>query len=482
MAESEATIVRNLVREFQLLAEASRRAGNNNANLIPQFEALANQLFPYSDTFIEASSAIVEIRNYVRLIEQKSVTNDTRNSAGDIVGESQRARDDGASVQNPGPAQVVIVPESRINIATEVGTNDPVRTLTQTQATPPTPINNTFDIEDGGFSGVPTVTASGQTPGNGARSDDSPAPSSGGAQSVINAAFSTPANARIQSRPNILDQYASYTYAISWYLLTPDQYNTMQTTQRRDCSGWQLLMQSGGAPTQSAAGFAGRNQYFDLDYYIDDLEIDSLVPLKGTRMAHSAVDLRFKVVEPNGVTLINNLYRAVDSLYKSASVNNGGTTTTTATPNYPMAQYCLVIRFYGYDDAGNLVTPVKGDNQAVVEKFYPFVITNIRFRMANRAVEYEVAGKPMGQFYNLSQDRGTIPFQFTLIGETVQEVLVGKPVGTQYPRDDGRTDSPQPNAGSLATASVNDISASAGVDANGNFTGETASPFTVAGA
>jgi hypothetical protein len=29
---------------------------------------------------------------------------------------------------------------------------------------------------------------------------------------------------------------------------------------------------------------------------------------------------------------------------------------------------------------------------------------------------------------------------------------------------------------------VNDISASAGVDANGNFTGETASPLSVAGA
>lgn len=396
-----------------------------------------------------------------------------RNSAGDIVAESQRARDDNASVQNPGQAQVIIVPESRINIATETGTNDPVRTLAQTQATPPAPINNAFDIEDIGFagiSGVPTVTASGQSSGRGAGSDDNPPRSSGGAQSVINAAFSTPGNARIQARPNILDQYASYTYAISWYLLTPDQYNTMQTTQRRDCSGWQLLMQSGGAPTQSAAGFAGRNQYFDLDYYLDDLEIDSLVPLKGTRMAHTAVDIRFKVVEPNGVTLISNLYRAVDSLYKTASPNSGGKTTSTTTPNYPMAQYCLVIRFYGYDDAGNLVTPVKGDNQAVVEKFYPFVIANIRFRVANRAIEYEITGKPQGHFYNLSQDRGTIPFQFTLIGETVQEVLVGKPVGTQYPQDDGRTDSPQPNTGTLTEVPTG-TGQSNYYDAQGNFIG-----------
>jgi hypothetical protein len=388
-------------------------------------------------------------------------------SAGDIVTESQRARDDSASVQNPGQAQVVIVPESRINIATEVGTNAPIRTTTQTQATPP--------------------NAPAQNPGVAARSDDATPTTSNNAQQVINRAFATPANARIVPKPNILGQFASYTYCISWYLLTPDQYNKLQTG-KKDTSGWQLLMQSGGAPTQTAGTTAttpGRNQYFDLDYYLDDLEIDSLVPLKGTRMAHTATDIKFKVVEPNGVTLIQNLYRAVNDLYKQAPPS-GTANTSSTTPNYVMAQYCVAVRFYGYDENG-VPAQIKGqrsttDPLAAVEKFYPFVISNIRFRMANRAIEYEVQGRPMGQFYNLSQDRGTIPFNFELSGETVKDVLVGKPVGTQYPRDDGRTDSPQPNAGSLATASVNDIRGSAGVDANGNFTGETGGPFTVVGA
>lgn len=389
-------------------------------------------------------------------INQLAPTQSPRTSAGEVVVESQAARDDNAYGQNPPEgATVLAVPDRIVDVAnTESGTNDLLRPLTFTQGTPPVS-QAVLDAQRSSNTDVASPYAQ-QTAGVGARNDDSSAPTTGGAQSVINAAFSTPGNAKIISQPNTLNQFASYTYAITWYLLTPAQYNTMQTTGRKDCSTWQILMQSGGAPTQAQPNSASRNQYFDLDYYIDDLEIDSLVPLKGTNMAHSATDLRFKVVEPNGLTLIQNLYRAVDSLYKSPTATSGGKTTTTATPNYPMAQYCLAIRFYGYDANGNL-SQIKGqrsgsDTFAAIEKFYPFVITNIRFRMANRAVEYEVQGKPMGQFYNLSQDRGTIPFNFSLIGETVGDVLVGKPVGTKYPTEDGRQDAPAPKSASLSPA------------------------------
>jgi hypothetical protein len=61
-------------------------------------------------------------------------------------------------------------------------------------------------------------------------------------------------------------------------------------------------------------------------------------------------------------------------------------------------------------------------------------------------VEYRVEGKPIPHFYNKSQDRGTIPFNFELVGETVQQILSGKPVGTVYPASqDGRIVNPTPN-------------------------------------
>lgn len=371
-------------------------------------------------------------------------------SSGQVVAEEQRARSEDANVQNPGvdPGTIPTIPAGQVNQNIEFGTDGRIRTLTETQSTPSGASTPTLfaprDDEGNLLPGTPSTATSA---GVGARGDDSPPTTSASAQQIINASFSSPGNSKIVPKPNVLDQYASYTYSLSWYLLTPDQYNAMITSQKRNVSGWSLLMQSAGAPTKVAGtGVAGRNQFFGLDYYMDDLEIDSFIPLKGTNMSHSACGLKFKVVEPNGLTLINNLYQAVSNLYKTQNV--------ATTPNYAMAQYCMVIRFYGYDDSGNLMQAGQGgtngnnnrtDPRAVVEKFYPFILSNIKFRMANRAVEYAVEGVPVGQFYNLGQDRGTIPFAFGLIGETIGDVLIGKPVGTEYPATPGeRIDSPEP--------------------------------------
>lgn len=382
---------------------------------------------------------------------------DPSTSSGQVVAEEQRARAEDANTQNPGidPGPVQVIPASQVNQNIEFGTDGRIRTLTETQSTPPSGASTPmlFSERDDEGNLMPSATTS-TSAGVGARGDDSPPTTSASTQQIINASFSSPGNSKIVAKPNVLDQYASYTYSLSWYLLTPDQYNVMIKSQRRSVAGWSLLMQSAGAPTKvdSANGGAGRNQFFGLDYYMDDLELNTLVPLKGTSMAHSAVDLRFKVVEPNGLTLINNLYQAVTNAYKNQNVDSN--------PNYAMAQYCMVIRFYGYDDSGNLMQAGQGgtngnnnrtDPRAVVEKFYPFVITDIKFRMANRAVEYDISGKPIGQFYNLSQDRGTIPFAFNLIGETVGDILIGKPVGTQYPSSPGeRGSSPSPETTSPA--------------------------------
>jgi hypothetical protein len=413
-------------------------------------------------------------------------------SSGQVVAEEQRARSDNAAVQNPPSSTqsaVPVVTQDQVNQGVEVGNNGRVRPQTQTQATPPAGAGSAVPFATKDDDGNPLPATAATQIGVAANRDDNTAPNSNATAQIINARF----NQRIVPRPNVLDAYASYTYAITWYLLTPDQYNETIISQKKNCASWQLLMQSGGAPTQqagatstSSTATAGRNQFFSNDYYIDDLEIDSLVPLKGTGAANTATNIKFRVTEPNGITLLENLYKAVSTLYKQKNVSKQA--------NYPMAQYCLAVRFYGYNDNGELVTISSRsaggsgnltDSRAVVEKFYPFVITNIKFRIPkDRVVEYEVEGKPIPHFYNKSQDRGTIPFAFELVGETVDQVLRGKPVGTVYPASPGeRRDSPAPNTsapsnpGSGPGASVNDISASAGVDANGNFTGETASPF-----
>jgi hypothetical protein len=321
--------------------------------------------------------------------------------------------------------------------------------------------------------------------------DDTPPRSSTSNQQVINQTF---ANQPITPQPNVLDQYASYTYAISWWLLTPDQYNNLTTglAPAPGTGNWSLLMQSGGAPT------GGRNQYFPYDYYLDDLEIETVLMGKGTNMSNNATEIRFKVVEPNGLTLIQNLYSALQTAYKNPTAGSGAQATTTANttanqtsqaPNYGAAQYCLTIEFYGYDSQGNLVAPARGGvsgstSQAVIKKYYPFLIENLTFRTVANQIEYNIVGKPVPYSTGTSQARGTIPFAFQFSGQTVAQILQGSAAGAPAVQQESgaRTESPSPAQIFTPTnpgATVNDIRASAGVDALGNFTGETESPFSI---
>jgi hypothetical protein len=326
---------------------------------------------------------------------------------------------------------------------------DKVKTTQQSQATP---VENFGVTDPSSWDDAPKNASSSAGVGagtannsfNSINSDENPTPTSATNQAAINVSTAS-LNQLIPTQPNQLDQYASYTYAISWYVLTPQQFNDLGTGHAPNTAGWQLLMQSGGAPVK------GRSPAFPLDYYLDDLEIESRMLGGGTKMANSAVDIRFKVVEPNGITLIQSLFNAVTSVYKNAqqnqanTSNNGSATskspTTNATPNYLQAQYCLVIEFYGYDSAGNLVAPVKGafntdlkttggyGQQAVIVKYYPFRIVDIKFQIASRAIEYTITAKPIPQSYGFTTDRGTIPFPLTMSGQTVDQLLNGSPLG-----------------------------------------------------
>ena len=345
----------------------------------------------------------------------------------------------------------------------------PVRTTGETQATPAggffkswlaaptgTVKNDVFssqNVDALGNQGGPSATddapvkaptQKGVGTGTGQQgSDDTPGPNTASTQQAL-AVFSTSnANQLIPTQPNQLDQYASYTYGISWYVLSEAQFKTMAKTQQANVAGWQLLMQSGGAPVK------GRSPAFSVDYYMDDLEISSKIWGGGKNAANNAVDIKFRVTEPNGITLIQSLFNAVKSVYVAAPTTSG----STDAPNYLTAQYCLVIQFYGYDADGNLVSPAKGTyntsggygQTAVITKYYPFTLTDIKFTITkDKAIEYSIFGKPIPMKYNSSTDRGTIPHAFTMTGQTVNQLLNGKPITTQNTASDGRNTKPTP--------------------------------------
>ena len=438
-------------------------------------------------------------------------------SSGAVAANNQTARTDGATAQNP--TSLVTEPLGSVEepIVVDEGLDpDPIK-LSISQATPAPNINtgriNVAALVEGGLSPQEALdvaaggTASSATqPGVGDGRADGPIVTGNSTKDIIKSTFGTATNSRIITQPNVLDEYASYTYQISWYLLSTDQYNQLMAGPTAKLAGWTLLMQSGGAPKttdNNATGSSspgGRSAKFPDDYYIDDLEITTSLPGGGTEMAHAATQIKFKVTEPNGITLVQNLYRAnqqlngvlVDSTVPDyASQDNKANQTNTASPNYIKAQYCLVVRFYGYDSQGNLSAPLVGrynrkgtgqatstDPRAVVEKIFPFLISELKFRTTKSLVEYYITAQPVNQQIAIGQARGTIPFNFQLSGTTVKDVLIGNAPQTLSTLPGERTPQANPPSDSdIPPGPPNPRSTSATFDALGNYTDPGTSPF-----
>lgn len=284
-----------------------------------------------------------------------------------------------------------------------------------------------------------------------------------GTSVILNA--STQPGSLISPQTNVLDQFASYTYNIGWYLLTPTQFSSITNSTKLDVNQWSLLAQSGGAGAEQTAvsqtGISvlvttGRNKYFVNDYYIDDLEITSTLGGGGPA---TLTEISFKVYEPNGLTLLPNLTSAVRDLYQQLAAANN------------LAFYCLVIKFYGWDVEGNLISsPIQNKgmpgitpsiSNAAVTRYYPFQIKEFNFKVASRGVEYHIIGGPQHFQYASSSGTASVPYNIELTGQTVGQVLSGSGSTVGTPVSDGREATVQ-----AAPATKQQAAIAAGTDPN----------------
>jgi hypothetical protein len=303
----------------------------------------------------------------------------------------------------------------------------PTVTTGQSQSTP---ANN---ARDDGPTQAPTSGGVGAGTSSNAdqsvRPDNNPGSSVSTKNATVTAVDNLFGEGSIVPQANVLDQYASYTYQASVYLMKPETFQQMVSTRKKTLNGAQLLFQSGGAPV------AGRNPYFSDDYYIDKIELKSSFPGKGSNAAHNVSTIKMTVVEPNGITLLSNLDRAVTQYLGAANKKQ----------NFASPLYLLVIKFFGYDANGNLVqagqasgatnpignvpgtsgAAVPSTGTAFVEKYYPMAISKLNFKVANKLVEYEIEATAPQYQIGVGQSRGTIPYNVELSGISLKDALAG---------------------------------------------------------
>ena len=98
--------------------------------------------------------------------------------------------------------------------------------------------------------------------------------------------------------------------------------------------------------------------------------------------------------------------------------------------NYASGLYCMVIRFYGYNEQGQLQQPIRNtgstDPNAAVEKFVFYSQTSLAYSVSSKLTEYRITGAAPSTNIGFSVNRGSIPFNMQFTGTTVKDVLVGQ--------------------------------------------------------
>jgi hypothetical protein len=237
---------------------------------------------------------------------------------------------------------------------------------------------------------------------------------------------------------NPLGYCSSYTYQLSLYMITPDGYDAFIQSGRKTVNalnvaaagtgkaggGAFLVAQSGGinnTQEDRAPGFA-------FDYSIDNLSFRTSTNGKDNKSSTNTTEIKFNITEPYGFSFVNNLKKAQDAL-KSYSGDK------VLLPGNPSKQfYILGVRFFGYDEAGNIMTgsevfdgqtldPNASGSGALFERYYDIVITSLKFKIDGNAVVYSIEAASTPPKATMTTKRGSVDDKVVFTASTVGEAF-----------------------------------------------------------
>jgi len=168
--------------------------------------------------------------------------------------------------------------------------------------------------------------------------------------------------------PNVLDQYANYTYHIRWSM-TSDQTtkyaHTYGTSKFYNSVQKIIIAESGGTVL----------------YNITDFEMENLVPGSPTSTSTQSLKFEMTIVEPYGITLVDSIY--------SASLGLGISNYNTS------AGYFIEIWFTGYNEDGSIATPSLNAN---LYKLWQVQIQQIQSTTTESGTTYKISFLPVDQY------------------------------------------------------------------------------------
>jgi hypothetical protein len=174
--------------------------------------------------------------------------------------------------------------------------------------------------------------------------------------------------------PNPLDAYASYTYGLTLFVLTKDDYNKM-VDDPTNFTPKTALISSAGRYRDT------RDPEFTDDFYFDNFKVTTVIGLNANARGSNAINMEFTIIEPYGMTLLDRLMHIA--------------TTKMAARNYIDFPYVLQLDFYGGDDQGNFKKLPEH------KKCFPIKFVSFKIKASVKGSEYQIQAVPFNHGANL---------------------------------------------------------------------------------
>jgi hypothetical protein len=198
--------------------------------------------------------------------------------------------------------------------------------------------------------------------------------------------------------PNELEPFASFNCIFTLSILTPEEVNN--NTFRQDGPKYNILRSGGGVEKQQT--LVEKEFGINTEFFIDDVEIESIISASGVIGNTNAASISFSVLEPYSMGLFAETIRVTSAL--------AGYSSHLGIP------FLLTIEFPGWD---------KNNNAGVASysrRMIPLNIANMEFDVTAAGSKYSVTAVPWNDI-TLGDDKQKLLVDTVIKGRTVSELL-----------------------------------------------------------
>ena len=197
--------------------------------------------------------------------------------------------------------------------------------------------------------------------------------------------------------PNVLHNYATYNYVLSFGVLDSNELNFPDSTYRAGISPRLILKSANAEPNNRV-----QTPYGKFDFFISELSFEGFAGNSRKTGNTNATNIQFKVIEPYsmGLFMTSMQQAAFEAGHK----------------NFRDAPFIIIIEFRGNTQSG-IPEKVMG-----ATRYLPLKISNISMNVTGAGSTYNVSAFAFNE-QALSNQVAQVKTDVTIKGKTVQEVL-----------------------------------------------------------